>query len=161
MNHKQIRKLIKDTLQKIGMWSQEAEELVFLTGLVESGYDYISQIGSGVARSFWQVESATAQDCVDNYLGYRRSKLERVSGVMHISPDALLEMSDKDLKHFLWGNIIAGIIFCRIKYWRVPKKIPLDLEGMAKYWKSYYNTERGAGTVTHFLELEKIRKDKK
>mgnify|MGYP003150412470 FL=1 len=160
MNHKQIRELIKDTLEKIGMWSKEAEELVFLTGLVESGYDYISQIGSGIARSFWQVESATAKDSVDNYLGYRRSKLERVSSVMHIAPDILLEMSDEDLKNLLWGNIVAGIIFCRIKYWRVPKKIPLDLEGMAQYWKSYYNTEGGAGTVTHFLEKEDKRKDK-
>ena len=65
MNHKQIRDLIKDTLQKIGMWSQESEELVFLTGMVESGYDYIYQIGSGIARSFWQVESATAKDCIE------------------------------------------------------------------------------------------------
>jgi len=161
MSHKQIRELIKDTLRKMGMWSQEAEELVFLTGMVESGYDYIYQIGSGIARSFWQVESATAKDCIDNYLAYRKKKLEKVCEVMHIEPDTLLEMSDEDLKHFLWGNIIAGIVFCRIKYWRVPKRIPVDLEGMASYWKTYYNTEGGAGTTAHFLEKADKRKDKK
>ena len=84
------------------MWSQEAEELVFLTGMVESGYDYIYQIGSGIARSFWQVESATAKDCIDNYLVYRKKKLEKVCEVMHIEPDTLIEMSDEDLKHLLW-----------------------------------------------------------
>ena len=65
MNHKQIKELIRHTLKKLGMWSEQAEELVFLTGLVESGYRYISQIGSGIARSFWQVESATAKDSID------------------------------------------------------------------------------------------------
>ena len=65
MNHKQIKKLIDTTLRRMHMWSEEAVELVFLTGLVESGYDYIYQIGSGIARSFWQVESFTAKDCVD------------------------------------------------------------------------------------------------
>tara|TARA_Y100000593_G_C4296180_1_gene330774 strand:+ start:1494 stop:1979 length:486 start_codon:yes stop_codon:yes gene_type:complete len=161
VSHKQIRELIKDTLRKMGMWSQEAEELVFLTGMVESGYDYIYQIGSGIARSFWQVESATAKDCIDNYLVYRKKKLEKVCEVMHIEPDTLLEMSDEDLKHLLWGNIVAGIVFCRIKYWRVPKRIPVDLEGMASYWKTYYNTEGGAGTTAHFLEKADKRKDKK
>lgn len=160
MNHKQIRKLVKDTLEKMNMWSAEAEELVFLTGMVESGYDYIYQIGSGIARSFWQVESATAKDCIDNYLSYRKKKLNKVCEVMHIEPEKLLEMSDEDLKHLLWGNIVAGIVFCRIKYWRVPKKIPMDLDGMASYWKKYYNTEGGAGTVSHFLEKAERRKDK-
>ncbi len=161
MNHKQIRSLIKDTLQKMGMWSQEAEELVFLTGMVESGYDYIYQIGSGIARSFWQVESATSKDCIDNYLKFRKKKLEIVCDIMDVEPDRLLSMSDEDLKHLLWGNIYAGIIFCRIKYWRVPKKIPFELEEMARYWKAYYNTEGGAGTVTHFLEKAEKRKDEK
>ena len=118
MSHNQIRDLIKDTLQKIGMWSQEAEELVFLTGMVESGYDYIYQIGSGIARSFWQVESATAKDCIDNYLVYRKKKLEKVCEVMHIEPDTLLEMSDEDLKQtkvtqpaiFLHSVILANCL---------------------------------------------------
>ena len=77
MNHKQIRELIRDTLKKLDMWSEQAEELVFLTGLVESGYRYISQIGSGIARSFWQVESATAKDSIDNYLSFRKSKTKK------------------------------------------------------------------------------------
>jgi hypothetical protein len=31
---------------------------------------------------------------------------------------------------------------------------------MAKYWKKNYNTFLGKGTVQHFLDLEKERKDK-
>jgi len=160
VNHKQIKELIRYTLKKLGMWSEQAEELVFLTGLVESGYRYISQIGSGIARSFWQVESATAKDSIDNYLSFRKSKTKKVSEAIGIAPDTLLSMTDEELKHLLWGNIVAGIVFCRLKYWRVPKRLPGDLNGMADYWKTYYNTEGGAGTVSHFLEKAETRKDK-
>ena len=160
MNHNQIKELIRHTLKKLGMWSEQAEELVFLTGLVESGYKYISQIGSGIARSFWQVESATAKDSIDNYLIYRKSRLRKVAKVMNISSKKLISMSDDDLKDFLWGNIVAGIVFCRLKYWRVPKALPSDLDGMASYWKTYYNTEGGAGTISHFMEHADKRKDK-
>ena len=160
MNHKQIRELIRDTLKKLDMWSEQAEELVFLTGLVESGYRYISQIGSGIARSFWQVESATAKDSIDNYLSFRKSKTKKVAEVIGIAPEVLLSMTDEELKHLLWGNIVAGIVFCRLKYWRVPKRLPGDLNGMAGYWKQWYNTEGGAGTVNHFLEKAETRKDK-
>lgn len=161
MNHKQIKELIRHTLKKLGMWSEQAEELVFLTGLVESGYKYISQIGSGIARSFWQVESATAKDSIDNYLVYRKPRLRKVAKVMNISSKKLLGMSDDDLKDFLWGNIVAGIVFCRLKYWRVPKSLPSDLDGMAFYWKKYYNTEGGAGNVSHFIEHADKRQDNK
>ena len=37
---------------------------------------------------------------------------------------------------------------------RVPKKLPKasDLEGQAKYWKTFYNTIKGKGTIEHFME---------
>ena len=69
-----------------------------------------------------------------------------------------------DLKHWqigdekIWGkflesNIAAGIVHCRLKYWRVPKRMPNTGEGMAKYWKEYYNTHLGSGHVEDFMDL--------
>ena len=75
------------------MWSEEAVELVFLTGLVESGYDYIYQIGSGIARSFWQVESFTAKDCVDNYLVFRNRTFTDVASALQRDVDEVKKMS--------------------------------------------------------------------
>ena len=36
----------------------------------------------------------------------------------------------------------------------MPEKLPnsYDIEGLAKYWKKYYNTEGGKGTVEKFIE---------
>ena len=112
-------------------------------------------MGDGPARSFWQVEPATAVDTLAHYLVHRPSLMQKCA-----------EASLVDLKHWqnydelVWANILekniaAGIIHCRIKYWRVPKRMPNTIEGQADYWKKYYNTEGGAGDPEHFVESVK------
>tara|TARA_R100001143_G_C3321961_1_gene115246 strand:- start:335 stop:817 length:483 start_codon:yes stop_codon:yes gene_type:complete len=160
MNQRQIYKLIDDVLWKMGMHSDDAVELVFLTGLVESGYKYISQIGSGIARSFWQVESFTAKDCVDNYLSFRERSLKKCCSAMQRKPQSILDMSQDELQELLWHDMSAGIVFCRLKYRRDPNPIPTDINEIAHYWKNVYNTKSGAGTVKHFLSMIEKRKDK-
>lgn len=160
MNHRQIYKLIDDVLWKMGMHSKEAVELVFLTGLVESGYKYISQIGSDIARSFWQVEVATAKDCVDNYLVYRQDVLKSFGEAVHRKPSEILAWTEEELHELMWHDMALGIAFCRIKYRRVPKPLPKTLAECASQWKAFYNTEHGSGTISHFLEMADKRKDK-
>ena len=140
MNHRQIKKLIETTLKKMDMWSEEAVELVFLTGLVESGYKYISQIGSGIARSFWQVEVATAKDCIDNYLIYRQDVLKSFGEAVHRKPSEILAWTEEELHELIWHDMALGIAFCRIKYRRVPKRLPKTLDECASQWKEFYNT---------------------
>ena len=31
--------------------------------------------------------------------------------------------------------------------------MPTSVEGQANYWKKYYNSELGAGSVEHYIEL--------
>ena len=57
---KQYRSIIQRVITTMGMYSKEAEDLIFGTGLYESHYKYLTQIGSGIAKSFWQIEVATA-----------------------------------------------------------------------------------------------------
>ena len=40
------------------------------------------------------------------------------------------------------------------------KSVPKTVEECASQWKQYYNTEHGAGTERHFIELAEKRKDK-
>ena len=159
MNHRQIKKLIETTLKKMDMWSEEAVELVFLTGLVESGYKYISQIGSGIARSFWQVEVATAKDCIDNYLIYRQDVLKSFGEAVHRKPSEILAWTEEELHELIWHDMALGIAFCRIKYRRVPKRLPKTLDECASQWKEFYNTIHGAGKEEHFMEAANNRKD--
>lgn len=47
---------------------------------------------------------------------------------------------------------LLSTICCRLSYKRIPAAIPHDLYSRAEYWKLYYNTTSGAGTVSHYLE---------
>ncbi len=39
----------------------------------------------------------------------------------------------------------------RVRYLRVKEAIPKDPRDIAAYWKQYYNTPLGAGTVEKFI----------
>ena len=153
----QIKSLIKSTCEGMGdkFASEDAITLIHETGLVESGYKYLRQLGDGPAKSFWQIEPLSAVDNLQHYLKHRKSLMLRCAMVSMI-----------DLKHWqnnderLWANILekniaAGIVHCRIKYWRVPKPMPNTLEGRAKYWKKYYNTDQGKGTEEKYIDIVK------
>jgi hypothetical protein len=48
-------------------------------------------------------------------------------------------------------DLQASIIMARIKYLSCPgQNIPDGLTGQAAYWKKYYNTALGAGTIDEY-----------
>ena len=80
----QMLTVIKDTLTKMGSKyaSQDAQMLVFRTGLVESKYKYIMQKGgNNIARGFWQCEPWVAVSLCNDYLKYRKELLKRVAEI--------------------------------------------------------------------------------
>jgi hypothetical protein len=46
---------------------------------------------------------------------------------------------------------LLSFICCRLSYKRIPESIPCDLKGRAEYWKEYYNTASGKGSVKEYL----------
>tara|TARA_R100000353_G_scaffold9914_2_gene11118 strand:- start:8595 stop:9083 length:489 start_codon:yes stop_codon:yes gene_type:complete len=155
VNSNQIKDLIKDVCVQMGekYAKQEALDIVYATGLVESKYEYIEQIGTGPAKSFWQVEPETAVDNCRNFISKRPELLQVCSDILGIDPYYFIDAQPDDWDWILRTNIAAGILHCRIKYWRVPEPIEKGEEGLAKYWKEHYNTAEGAGTIEHFLSL--------
>ena len=153
--HKQIKELIEDCLNALGKKyaNPMAVELVLATGLVESRYKYIKQIGSAIARSYWQIEGDTALDCVKNYLSYRPALAKKCAEVSQTPVQLWLEGTKEDWEKILTYNMRCAIIMCRLKYWRDKTPLPKNTKEMAQVWKSVYNTEGGAGTVSHFLEI--------
>ena len=154
---KQIKSLIERTCMAMGkkFASKDAVELVLITGIVESRYEYLRQLGDGPARSFWQVEPATCVDNLVHYLKHRKSLIVSCAEASRVD-SKYWQVYDEDI----WGdilekNIAAGIVHCRLKYWRVPKSVPNTIEGKADYWKKYYNTEGGAGNPEHFVDAAK------
>lgn len=140
-------KLIDDTLKALDPeihYSRDASYLVWGTGAHEGlGFTKRRQMGGGPALGVFQMEPATFQDIITNYLSYRpriADKVKKVCGINDFHVNALLT-NDK-----------LAICMCRIKYLRAPGLLPDTLSGMASYWKRYYNTSEGKGTEEEFIE---------
>ncbi len=142
---KQIREIIVWSLKKMDLYSLEAVDLIYTTGMAETGYRHLKQMGGGPAIGFWQVEPATLIDILDNYVKYRPKLLEGLKS---------LGYSRNDIETRVMSNIALQAVFCRLKYKRDRYALPKsnDLEAQAKYWKRVYNTHLGKGTITHFME---------
>jgi len=137
------------------MYSPEAENLIFGTGLVESNYDYLKQWNNGVARSWWQIEPGMtgALDTIVNYLDYRKNLLGKCAVAAKVAPFYFrVGVEEEEVRDLLEINISYAIIMCRLKYRRVPKKLPKTVKGMANYWKKYYNSDLGKGDPKEFIE---------
>ncbi len=155
INRKQIKEIIDETLFSMGdrFFSRHASDLVYETGLVESRYEYLKQLGDGPAQSFWQIEPNTAVDNVANYLSYRELDTIKIAEATYVHIDIWKSENANTWKEVLRYNIASAIAHCRIKYWRVPEKLPTTLEERAKYWKKFYNSGKGKGTESHYIEI--------
>tara|TARA_R110000796_G_scaffold129022_3_gene244690 strand:- start:225 stop:710 length:486 start_codon:yes stop_codon:yes gene_type:complete len=153
----QIKSLIQSTCEGMGdkFASEDAITLIHETGVVESGYKYLRQLGDGPARSFWQTEPLTAISNLSDFLSYRKSLMAKCAEASMIDIKHWQNYNEKLWADILEKNIAAAIVHCRLKYWRVPMRMPNTLEGRAKYWKKYYNTEQGKGTEEKYIDTVK------
>lgn len=133
--------VIRPSLAAIGLWSREAEALVLGTGIVESQLKYVKQLGSGPALGIFQMEPFTHNDLWRNYLwgtalGMDVGNLTRSFGSYHPRAQELT------------GNLNYAAAMCRVHYRRIREPLPsMNAMDMARYWKRYYNTHLGKGTV--------------
>ena len=150
----QIKSLVTEVCTDMGekFASKDAVNLIVATGIVESRYEYLRQMGDGPARSFWQVEAATAVDNLAHYLKHRPDLMKKCAEASMVDIKHWQNFDEKVWEKILEKNIAAGIVHARLKYWRVPKRMPNTHEGQADYWKKYYNTEGGKGAPEEFVE---------
>lgn len=148
MNLHQVRIfVIRPSLQRIGLWSPAAENLVLGTGLVESQFEFVDQVGNvdapGPAYGPFQMEKATHDDIWDNYLQHNIGLATLVKGLSGSWESVFPSVTE------LWGNFYYATAMCRVHYRRVPQDLPIANEpvAMALYWKTHYNTHKGKGDV--------------
>ena len=143
---KSIKKIIKLALKHLNLDSEDARSLIYKTGKAESGYRTLQQYGGGPALGFFQMEPNTALDIWNNYVMYRPKYRDKLYA---------LGFDDGTLEFCLLSNIGLQAAFCRLHYRRVPSALPKsdDLQSQAGYWKKYYNSSLGKGTIKHFMEV--------
>lgn len=133
-----LRYVIRPTLKDLGLWSEPAERLILGTACQESECGrYLVQIG-GPALSIYQIEPTTHLDIHINFLAYRDDLHDKIAKYGNNPEDMIT-------------NLAYATAICRVHYLRVPAPIPDTLAGQAQYWKSHYNSDKGAGTVYQYL----------
>ena len=142
-----IKDIIDDILARledVGIPNtKEARDLIYETAMAETGYRHLEQMGGGPAVSFWQIEPATINDIWTNYILYRKPLVQKAYE---------LGFTEDEMDFSVMTNIGVAIFFARIYYRRKPGAIPKTMEDRAKYWKKWFNTEQGKGTVKHYIE---------
>ena len=128
---------------------------MYWTGHVESNYKYLKQLGTGPARSFWQIEPSTAISQINNYIKYRKELALQCCRASMTQIKPWMEPESIDWGRLLTVNIATGIVHCRLKYWRIPKPLPTTVEQAGEQWKEFYNTSGGKGSVEKFIDLVK------
>lgn len=158
--HHLIEEIIEPVLRRMGMHSPAAVNLMFGTAVQESRLTWLCQLGGGPARGIYQIEPATAKDIVTRYAGQRPHIRARIGAALHglLPPDVAwdenwTEADDAALEFRLVSDLAFQTAIARVRYWMVPLPLPDpdDVEGLAHYWKSNFNTPAGHGTVGQFV----------
>ena len=140
--------MIKPTLEKIGLYSEAATQLLLGTACVESKLGhYLKQI-NGPALGIYQIEPDTHKDVWENYLSYRNTLMHKVLALTSN------ELGWQQKAPELVSNLAYQTAIARVIYYRAKAPLPDmdDIDAMASYWKTYYNTALGKGTEEKFIE---------
>jgi len=139
--------VVHPVLTYLGLTS--GEELVIGTAAQESNFHYLDQVDSsgrvlGPGIGLYQMEQATHDDIWENFLKYKPDLALKCR---------LLKGDFPDTMHPLLGNLYYATAMTRVHYYRVKAALPppTNLIGLASYWKQYYNTTSGAGTIDQFI----------
>lgn len=137
-------------LNIIGLYTPSAHVLMLGTGIIETNYHYIKQFNDGPGNGIYEIEEATYNDIYRYLCRHENMRLKEtcMSSCLYSAwPD----------KESLIYNLRWCTIICRIKYHMIPDKIPssFDAEGMAEYYKKYYNTEKGEANLEKAVDTFK------
>ena len=132
--------VVRDSLKAAGWWSQEIENLILATGVVESNLNMLVQVGGGPARGVFQIEKISFNDVI-SYIKRDSQKVKAICQACGFS--ALPE----DVNTVIW-NLRFAVLITRMFYYRIPDALPTSENALEayRYYKNFYNSYHGAAT---------------
>jgi len=139
--------IIKPYLEFLGLHSGSAENLVLGTIAVESNLGFYLHQVDGIAYGICQMEPNTHHDIWHFFLSQKKRLVlkNKIFAYFNLTTRPAPEKMIYDLRY--------AVVMCRLRYLMVEEQLPAssDVEKLAKYWKKYYNTRLGSGTVDKFI----------
>lgn len=137
------KRLIDPVLKSLDLYSESASNLLLGTAMQES---HLGKITGGSPRYVYQIILPTARDILSRYLPKHPSLRSKL-------------LSFYDAEHNLHWNITENVRFqiglARIIYHQAHVSLPhaRDINGLATFWKKYYNTRLGKGKARYFAQI--------
>jgi len=134
--------IVRPALDQLKLHMMNREELLVITCAQETlGGTYLKQSDSlgypkGPALGIYQEEPDTYRDCWNSFLRYHDTLIGRID----YSPV-------DDMQRLVYDMRYATMMAC-LQYYRFSESIPDDLEGMFRYYKKYWNTDKGGASIT-------------
>ena len=123
--------------------NNKAVQLLLETASAETGAGTIKDSTIYAGMGITQIDKLPFEDIKNRTRQYHKNKL--------------IKYFDIDIDLVAWDSLaynpLLSMIFTRLKYKLIPEPIPNSIENRAIYWKKYYNTKAGKGTVEHYLEM--------
>lgn len=140
-------------------YADAVARLLMGTAAAESLLIHRRQLGFSMSRldgawGLWQTESAAVMDNV-RYLRRREDVAGRAAQFLRVDDArmaATLRTGEAGLMRQIYDDDRLACLMARVHYLRVSSAVPDDLRGQAGYWKRYYNTRLGKGTVGGYIE---------
>jgi hypothetical protein len=143
--------VIIPTLNYLGLRDPDAEDLLVGVACAETNCgDYLSQLMDGPALGIYQCEPASLYETMQYLLTRRTTLYQKVMS---------LSIPELSIEDNVRGNLFFATAIARCFFLRFPEPIPQTAEGKAAYWKKYYNTNLGAGTIDGFLRKWKEKEE--
>lgn len=108
-----------------------------------------------------ETQFGTFKDSTPNGAGRGLAQIDKISfddvqaRAARADIDALKAAFDIDIKNIEWDDLnfspLLALVFARLHYKLRPGAIPLTMKGRAEYWKKFYNSLRGKGTVDQYI----------
>jgi hypothetical protein len=139
--------IVRPTLEDLNAfipYSLAGEALVLGTAAQESHLSYLHQIGMKEGGcGIYQMERVT----YDSHISWLKQKPDFWRLVQSFQINYLYGYTQ------MGGNLYYATVMARVHYWRVSEQLPTadDVLGLGRYWKQYYNTLKGGGTVEEFV----------
>jgi hypothetical protein len=150
INCQQLRDLIViPVLKSLNLFSDAAVALILGTAAQETHMgDYLVQTNLPVGKGglgIYQIEEVTYNRIWDEEI---QKNPERKNTIVKI-----LGYIDKPSPERLISDLALSTVIVRLYYYQINDPLPSykDIVGLAKYYKKYYNTEKGKATLREFI----------
>ena len=142
--------IIRPSLSAVGLLSDDAVALLMGTAAQETKLgSYIAQVGISMGKGgigIYQCQKQAYDELWELFVESSKTMKAKVLLLTGYSgkPPAVRMASD----------LVLATIMARLFYARILKPLPSkkDVKAMGEYWKRYYNTQLGKGTVEEFMK---------